>query len=50
MTMHVLRIEEVSIEWAVKQKTIAYKLRVEDVSTEWAVKKCDYAPTKEPKM
>ena len=45
--MHTLRVEDVSIEWAVKKNTITHILRVEDVSIEYAVfKKHDYAQSK----
>ena len=33
---HFLRVEDVSIEWAVKKNTITHKLRVKYVSIEWA--------------
>ena len=35
---HNLRIEDVSVEWAVKKKMITRNLIIEDVSIEWAVK------------
>ena len=40
MMTHRLRVEHVSIEWAIEKKNMmTHRLRVEDVSIEWAIEK-----------